>query len=240
MHNMERIIIHVFLFSLFAVAQGCSTLENSFKDLSETATGFLGKLTEGKPIKKMTVSELIDSSKRVEYAGRMIRLNGRYEGYRVYENDRKELLKDYLVRLCDKSTCSDKFYLLWGYKGKFDGFRHGEMVEVEGYLKSLSEGTTVLGNKRTGALVAKRKSDLDYFMITSVDRPTPDYTGQSKIPASTVKMIQAKLKGLGYDPGLVDGVWGPKTSQALQLYQLDNGLHHSGELDEETMRVIVE
>ena len=49
-----------------------------------------------------------------------------------------------------------------------------------------------------------------------------------------VHQIQSKLKGLGYDPGPLDGIWGQKTEQALKDFQRDNGLSATGELDRAT------
>ncbi len=39
--------------------------------------------------------------------------------------------------------------------------------------------------------------------------------------ATSVAQTQRDLKALGYDPGPVDGVMGPKTRAALQAYRLD-------------------
>lgn len=44
----------------------------------------------------------------------------------------------------------------------------------------------------------------------------------------TNMFMQARLHGLGYNPGPVDGVVGPRTKAALQRYQRDYGLLESG------------
>ncbi|MGD9043402.1 MAG: ankyrin repeat domain-containing protein [Desulfobacterales bacterium] len=49
-----------------------------------------------------------------------------------------------------------------------------------------------------------------------------------------VYRVQVKLKGLGYDPGSTDGIWGKKTTSALKHFQQDNGLPVTGQLDEQT------
>jgi hypothetical protein len=41
-------------------------------------------------------------------------------------------------------------------------------------------------------------------------------------------VLQVRLHGLGYDPGPIDGVVGPRTRAALQRYQRDHGLLVSG------------
>jgi hypothetical protein len=41
---------------------------------------------------------------------------------------------------------------------------------------------------------------------------------------SAVIRVQAGLTKLGYAPGTVDGIWGPRTEAAIRAYQQDNGL----------------
>ena len=52
------------------------------------------------------------------------------------------------------------------------------------------------------------------------------------IPASaseiSVKYVQLALGGLGYDPGIADGLWGAKTGRAIEEYFADS---EAGELD---------
>ena len=46
-----------------------------------------------------------------------------------------------------------------------------------------------------------------------------------------IHQMQQKLKILGYDPGVPDGVWGEKTRTALKDFQADYGLPTTGRLD---------
>ena len=48
-----------------------------------------------------------------------------------------------------------------------------------------------------------------------------------------VRQVQSKLNAAGYDIGTVDGIWGPRTQQALTAYQRDMGLEANGELSSE-------
>lgn len=48
---------------------------------------------------------------------------------------------------------------------------------------------------------------------------------------AAIYQSQKTLKELGYDPGLLDGVWGKKTTAALKRFQQDNGLPVTGKLD---------
>ena len=44
----------------------------------------------------------------------------------------------------------------------------------------------------------------------------------------TVRMLQAKLKERGFDPGELDDMWGPKTEQAVKDFQTAQGLTADG------------
>lgn len=47
-------------------------------------------------------------------------------------------------------------------------------------------------------------------------------------PTASVTEIQSHLSNLGYDPGPVDGVCGPRTRAAIRQYQQDRGLIADG------------
>ena len=49
-----------------------------------------------------------------------------------------------------------------------------------------------------------------------------------------VKKAQEALKNKGHDPGSMDGVIGPQTTQALRAFQNASGLKETGRLDPET------
>ncbi|HEY8038968.1 MAG TPA: peptidoglycan-binding domain-containing protein [Polyangiaceae bacterium] len=53
-------------------------------------------------------------------------------------------------------------------------------------------------------------------------------------PASEVSGAQGRLSNLGYPCDAIDGDLGPRTKEALQAFQKDNGLDVSGELDDAT------
>ncbi|AEM78901.1 peptidoglycan-binding domain-containing protein [Thermoanaerobacter wiegelii] len=53
-----------------------------------------------------------------------------------------------------------------------------------------------------------------------------------------VLQLQMILQSLGYDPGPIDGIFGPRTKNAVMKFQRDNGLKVDGIVGPETMRVI--
>lgn len=55
-----------------------------------------------------------------------------------------------------------------------------------------------------------------------------------------VRQLQQALKGLGYDPGAVDGQFGAKTEQAVKKFQHDKGIASDGIVGPITWRNIDE
>jgi hypothetical protein len=49
-----------------------------------------------------------------------------------------------------------------------------------------------------------------------------------------VRAAQERLAELGYDPGVIDGIWGQNTQKAVEKYQKENHLEVTGELDSRT------
>lgn len=50
-----------------------------------------------------------------------------------------------------------------------------------------------------------------------------------------IRMVQLTLKDSGIEPGPIDGILGPKTRNAIKMFQLKKGLEPTGELDKQTM-----
>ena len=63
-------------------------------------------------------------------------------------------------------------------------------------------------------------------------RPTSATAGPA---ARYVREAQRALRNLGYQPGPVDGIVGPKTKEALAKYQRSENIAVTGRLDSETM-----
>ena len=75
-----------------------------------------------------------------------------------------------------------------------------------------------------------------YLSTYAYDAPIYGYDNLE--PAQVIANVQAELLRLGYDPGSVDGEYGPATRQALLDYQRDNGLPVTGEIDEDTLNAL--
>ncbi len=63
-------------------------------------------------------------------------------------------------------------------------------------------------------------------------------TNISEFDSIMVKRIQVELSGLGYDPGPADGVFGPRTEEAIRSFQSDNKLPPTGKPSAELAIVI--
>ncbi|MGZ5002034.1 MAG: peptidoglycan-binding domain-containing protein [Chthoniobacterales bacterium] len=72
-----------------------------------------------------------------------------------------------------------------------------------------------------------------YYNSYAYDAPIYAYNDQN--PGQVIADVQNALAQAGYDPGPVDGSYGPATRDALLRYQTDNGLPRSGEIDQATM-----
>lgn len=58
------------------------------------------------------------------------------------------------------------------------------------------------------------------------------------LSANQVRDLQRELSSRGYDPGDVDGQWGPRTQQALRQFQQDQNLIASGRPDQRTLAAL--
>ena len=82
------------------------------------------------------------------------------------------------------------------------------------------------------------------FGINIVTTPTPVYrtvtvyqpvTSNSGTRSSIVAQTQVRLARLGYYDSSIDGEFGPRTSRAIERYQMDNRLPVTGVLDRRTL-----
>jgi peptidoglycan hydrolase-like protein with peptidoglycan-binding domain len=56
--------------------------------------------------------------------------------------------------------------------------------------------------------------------------------------SAQVRKLQQQLKDQGIDPGPVDGVMGPLTQQGVQVFQQQQGLAASGNLNQQTLNAL--
>ena len=82
----------------------------------------------------------------------------------------------------------------------------------------------------------------DHFSKSSVEglQDQASLRGSFKIEKKVIYKAQKSLSQLGYDPGPIDGIWGPRTEKAIKKFQQDNKLVMTGNLDEQTSIQLVQ
>jgi hypothetical protein len=63
-------------------------------------------------------------------------------------------------------------------------------------------------------------------------------TASSRYDPTTVRNVQQALNDKGYNPGSVDGQWGPNTEDAVRRFQQASGLPQTGELEGSTLTAL--
>lgn len=59
-----------------------------------------------------------------------------------------------------------------------------------------------------------------------------------RIDSATVREIQQSLDSRGFDPGMIDGIWGQRTSSSLRNFQSAQGLDPTGHPDLTTLSAL--
>lgn len=61
----------------------------------------------------------------------------------------------------------------------------------------------------------------------------------AKMPQAEVAKVQQALRQQGYDPGAVDGTWGPQSAEALKDFQTNRAIAAShGLIDSSTLHAL--
>ncbi len=63
-------------------------------------------------------------------------------------------------------------------------------------------------------------------------------TAPSRYDPATVRNVQQALNDKGYDPGPIDGQWGPNTEDAVRRFQQASGLPQTGHLEGSTLAAL--
>jgi N-acetylmuramoyl-L-alanine amidase len=111
---------------------------------------------------------------------------------------------------------------------------------VEAHSSSDGVITSTLAERRwdTGVLIA----GIQYTQGASVPVSPPEtIVYRLTMPVMTgdgVLKIQRKLKACGFDPGTIDGEFGPHTQAAVVAFQLSSGLTPDGEVGAQTAQAL--
>jgi N-acetylmuramoyl-L-alanine amidase len=116
----------------------------------------------------------------------------------------------------------------------------GQPLAGEDYELDIGDGEPRTGSTDgDGKLEELVPSHLPSATLTVTDRVLVLRLGHLN-PVAEAKQgdlsgAQGRLKNLGYDPGPADGKYGPRTRAALAIFQSDEGLEVTGEIDDPTL-----
>lgn len=110
--------------------------------------------------------------------------------------------------------------------GRADAGNSSGGRDVAGIIGSVKEG----GRQGAAAQADQQQAALPPLREVDVPQlPPPSYTRRD------YTRIQLLLQESGFDPGPIDGQWGPRTGSALAAFQRAKGLPPNGELDAATL-----
>lgn len=120
--------------------------------------------------------------------------------------------------------------------GDYDSLRQAQQRLIDlGYLRGRADGA--YGPQTEAALREyQMKSLLD--ITGHLDQATLDALTHVDPANATVKDVQQRLIDLGYLDGYADGVIGPRSTDAMKLFQRLNGLSANGKADRATLDML--
>lgn len=116
----------------------------------------------------------------------------------------------------------------------------GEPLAGEDYELDIGDGEPRTGTTDgDGKLEELVPSHLGSATLTVTDRVLVLRLGHlnpvAEAKEGDLSGVQGRLKNLGYDPGPADGKYGPRTRTALAIFQSDEDLDVTGEIDDATL-----
>ena len=122
-------------------------------------------------------------------------------------------------------TVQDRLRQAGAYNGRIDGVWGADsQAALERFQQSHQLQVTGQLNQATAATL-----NLDPNALLTVPVATPPLPPADQLRPASVQAIQARLRGLGFYNGMVDGVWGSATEGAILRYQQANGLQPNGQ-----------
>ncbi len=112
-----------------------------------------------------------------------------------------------------------------------------------GYSKDLRRIYCLGGNQNDQVSISGYHTDrlLGFRRLRPIETRKLNTIGLSSGNTGTeVRVLQEALNILGFEAGAVDGIFGPKTKTALELYQASVNIQPTGVLDEQTLNSINE
>jgi N-acetylmuramoyl-L-alanine amidase len=92
-------------------------------------------------------------------------------------------------------------------------------------------------NQATVATLGLNPGELLAVAPAGVAAPLP-VTAAEPLAPETVRVIQGRLRQLGFYPGQIDGLWGPSMQSSIKQFQQGRGLQATGQLNPATMTAL--
>jgi peptidoglycan hydrolase-like protein with peptidoglycan-binding domain len=114
-----------------------------------------------------------------------------------------------------------------------------EALDIVGYDPGPIDGVY---RERTTKAVQAFQGDHNLTPTGAMDAETTRalFNADPAVEPLIIGAIQTALTELGYDVGIIDGVWGPATQSAIASLQEDGGLEPSGDVTNETWELLRE
>ncbi len=178
------------------------------------------------------------------------------------QHSRLSIIRATLALLClavTSTPTANAYYYGGGgyYRGGYGGYYHGGYWGGNGgwYGTGIPNGLgwTMFGLGAAGAAAAIAAPYVAppvyaapapvVYTAPGYYQPAPETAGVQEVqtaaptapPNDMLSKAQAKLAGLGYFKGSVDGYYGPQTARAVEQFQTDNNLPVNGRLDLKTL-----
>ncbi len=120
--------------------------------------------------------------------------------------------------------------------GDYDSLRQAQQRLIDlGYLRGRADGA--YGPQTEAALREYQMKNL-LDVTGHLDQATLDALTHVDPANATVKDVQQRLIDLGYLDGYADGVIGPRSTDAMKLFQRLNGLSVNGKADRTTLELL--
>jgi peptidoglycan hydrolase-like protein with peptidoglycan-binding domain len=130
---------------------------------------------------------------------------------------------------------------LGAYAGRADGvWGSDSQAALERFQQARGLQVTGQLNQATVSTLGLSPAELVAIAPGPVAPPAaalpPSATAAAEpLSPAAVRNVQARLRGLGFYRGAVDGIWGPGTQAAIQHFQQSRGLQASGQLTPTTI-----
>ena len=122
------------------------------------------------------------------------------------------------------------------YAGRTDGvWGRDSSTALERYQRR--QGLQITGQLNPATATTLGVSPADLLPPPGAAAAAPATAAEPLAP-DVVRTIQTRLRGLGFYPGGIDGIWGPSMQTALQRFQQGRGLQATGQLNPATITAL--